>query len=139
MDQTQGHRTWDVRPGTQDQERHDPRFWTYVFRKCFNFCFQKCKKSCCLRHNAVRIKFSLLFLRNIYFYWASKWNVESKKILTHKCDNAKYPFIYFLFIKLVVHWRKIEKIFNPKKWFFAKKPTTSKPCRHLICVKLKTL
>lgn len=75
-----GHRTWDpgplypipkkqnlknttheVKPRTQypGPEPTDPRSWTFVFIKVFNFC---------MRHVTACIQLSLLFLRNMYLY-----------------------------------------------------------------------
>ena len=75
-----GHRTWDpgplypqpknqnlknttheAKPRTQypGPEPKDPRSWTFVFIKVFNFC---------MRHITACIQLSLLFLRNMYLY-----------------------------------------------------------------------
>ena len=53
--------THEAKPGTQSPgpESKDPRSWTFVFIKVFNFC---------MRHITACIQLSLLFLRNMYSY-----------------------------------------------------------------------
>ena len=90
-------------PRAQYPTTLDPRSWTHVLIKNFNFRIQVASSHKNLLASGL-LQYAFSFP---YYFWETWISTEfqnktfkSKKLLSNKCNNAKYPFIYFSLKKI---------------------------------------